>query len=94
LELALAKCEDKLPPYTDLPGRDEASWCLSGVYGEEFTTFVLVVVRCRGEGVRGIRPPAIRVEKRPLWDLRGVDTAADAIVSDYLMNNSRVVSRE
>jgi hypothetical protein len=60
------------------------------VYGEEFTAWV--VVRCRGEGVRGIRPPAVREEKRPLWDLSGVDTATDAIVSVCMMYDSRVVS--
>ena len=29
----------------------------------------------RGEGVKGMRPPAVRVEKSPLWDFMGVDTA-------------------
>jgi len=38
--------------------------------------FVLVL----GEGVRGIRPPAVRVEKMLWWLLSGVDTATEAIV--------------
>ena len=33
------------------------------------------MVRVRGEGVNGIRPPAVRVENMPVWDLMGVDTA-------------------
>jgi hypothetical protein len=33
-------------------------------------------------GVRGIRPPAVREEKSPVWDLRGVDTDAVAMVAD------------
>jgi hypothetical protein len=47
---------------------------LSGVKGDELL-FDIVVVRVRGEGVRGIRPPAVRVEKSPMWDFMGVDTA-------------------
>jgi hypothetical protein len=34
-----------------------------------------VVVCARGDGVKGIRPPAVRVENMPVWDLIGVDTA-------------------
>lgn len=39
-----------------------------------------LAVRVFGDGVRGIRPPAVRVEKMPWWLLRGVDIAAVAIV--------------
>lgn len=54
----------------------------SGVYGEElrFTGTVVVVDCCRGDGVSGMRPPAVRVENSPLWDLMGVDIAAVDIV--------------
>ena len=47
---------------------------LSGVKGDELLTDN-VVVRARGEGVKGMRPPAVRVEKSPMWDLIGVDIA-------------------
>ena len=40
-----------------------------------------LVVLVRGDGVRGIRPPATWVENMPRCDLSGVDTDADAIVS-------------
>jgi hypothetical protein len=56
---------------------------LSGVNGDELFCD-MVVVRTRGEGVRGIRPPAVREENMPVWDLIGVDTAAVAIVQ-YLV---------
>lgn len=46
---------------------------LSGVNGDVWL-IEIVVVRARGEGVKGIRPPAVRVEKSPVWDLMGVDT--------------------
>ena len=39
-----------------------------------------LVVRVRGEGVKGIRPPAVRAEKMPWWLFKGVDTDAVAIV--------------
>ncbi len=41
--------------------------CLGGVKGEALfeTVVAKLTVRVRGEGVRGIRPPAVRVEKRP-----------------------------
>lgn len=39
-----------------------------------------LVVLVRGEGVRGMRPPAVRVENMPAWLLRGVDTEGVAIV--------------
>ena len=50
--------------------------------GEEwFEVFVArLVVLVRGDGVNGIRPPAVLVEKIPWWLLRGVDTEAVAIV--------------
>ena len=41
-----------------------------------FTGTVVVVACWRGDGVSGIRPPAVRDEKSPLWDLTGVDIAA------------------
>ena len=46
----------------------------SGVNGEELL-FAIAAVRVRGDGVKGIRPPAVRVEKSPMWDFIGVDTA-------------------
>lgn len=45
-----------------------------GVNGELFD------VAREGEGERGTRPPAVRVEKIPAWDLTGVCTTAVAIV--------------
>lgn len=39
-----------------------------------------LVVRVRGDGVRGMRPPAVRVEKMPWWLFRGVDIEAVAIL--------------
>jgi hypothetical protein len=59
---------------------------LSGVKGEELLT-ERVTVRARGEGVRGILPPAVLEENMPAWDLMGVHTAV-AIVC------SRVISIE
>jgi hypothetical protein len=51
------------------------------VKGEEFLMGIVVVEACpRGEGVSGMRPPAVRVEKSPLWDFFGVDTEILAIV--------------
>ncbi len=56
---------------TDLEKKAEGSrlWIDSprGVEGDDVVeTFVTaLVVRARGEGVRGIRPPAVLVEKRP-----------------------------
>lgn len=74
LEVAFEKCDDKFPPYValDLMSSDPF---LSGVNGDEWLLNASVVVLVRGEGVRGIRPPAVRVENMPMWDLRGVDTA-------------------
>jgi hypothetical protein len=48
---------------------------LSGVKGDELLLFDIAAWRARGEGVKGIRPPAVRVEKSPVWDFIGVDTA-------------------
>ena len=45
-----------------------------------------------GEGVRGIRPPAVFDEKIPRWVLTGVDTAAVAIemtISDNSKEDAR-----
>lgn len=44
---------------------------------------VLVAARERGEGVRGIRPPAVRVEKIPVWDFTGVQIVTVAIVEQF-----------
>ena len=56
--------------------------CLGGVKGDDWLEALVarLVVRVRGDGVRGMRPPATRVEKMPWWLLAGVDTDADAIV--------------
>lgn len=56
----------------------------SGVKGDDFrlTATVVVVERGRGDGVRGMRPPAVREEKSPVWDLRGVDTEGVAILTE------------
>lgn len=50
--------------------------------GDELLDALLarLVVLVRGDGVRGIRPPAVLLEKRPWWLLRGVETEAVAIV--------------
>lgn len=37
-------------------------------------------VLVQGEGVRGMRPPAVLLEKMPRWLFKGVDTVAVAIV--------------
>jgi hypothetical protein len=44
---------------------------------------MVVVEFCRGDGVRGIRPPAVRDENSPVWDFRGVDTDTVAIPNCY-----------
>ena len=38
-----------------------------------------LVVLVRGDGVSGIRPPAVRVEKMPWWLFKGVDIEAVAM---------------
>ena len=53
---------------------------LSGVKGDELFT-ARVIVRARGEGVRGILPPAVREENIPAWDLIGVHTAVAIVCS-------------
>jgi len=54
-----------------------------GVYGDDVdeTLVATLVVLARGEGVKGIRPPAVFVLKMPWWLFRGVDTDAVAIIS-------------
>ena len=77
LEVDFEKCDDRFPLYVDFDAALMLSLSnvfLSGVKGDELLTDN-VVVRLRGEGVNGIRPPAVRVEKSPAWDLIGVDTA-------------------
>jgi len=77
LDADFEKWEDKFPPYVDFEDARMLSLfnvCLSGVKRDEL--FIeRVAVRVRGDGVKGIRPPAVRVEKSPVWDLIGVDTA-------------------
>jgi len=69
------KCDDKFPPYTDFVATLSLSNVfLSGVKGDELL-FDITAVRVRGDGVSGIRPPAVRVEKMPAWDFMGVDIA-------------------
>ena len=60
--------------------------CMDGrncgdVNGEEcVVTFVArLAVLARGEGVNGIRPPAVFVEKRPWWLFSGVAIEGAAI---------------
>ena len=62
---------------------DSVVW-RGGVKGDGvFETLVTrLVVLVRGDGVSGIRPPAVRVEKIPWWLFSGVDTKAVAIVKD------------
>lgn len=82
LEVDLVKYEDTLP-YVDCETiRVLSVVCRGGVNGEEpFVSFAArLVVRFRGEGVSGMRPPAVRVEKMPWWLFRGVDTEAVAIL--------------
>jgi len=65
------KCDERLPPYVDDRMLSLSNF-LSGVKGEEL--LAIAAVRVRGDGVKGIRPPAVREEKSPMWDLIGVDT--------------------
>ena len=76
LDADFAKCDVRFPPYVDLDDLmlSLSNVFLSGVKGDELL-FDIAAVRVRGEGVKGIRPPAVRVENRPMWDLMGVDTA-------------------
>lgn len=73
LEVDRARCAMKLPLYVDL---DFAS----GVKGEVLIT----IPDWRGEGVSGIRPPAVRLENSALCDLIGVDTVAVAMTSNNI----------
>ena len=77
LEADLAKCDVRFPPYVDLDDLklSLSHVFLSGVNGDELLLFDIAAWRARGEGVKGIRPPAVRVEKSPVWDFIGVDTA-------------------
>lgn len=74
------KCEERFPPYVD----DRMLWLsyvlLSGVNGDEL---LFCACRVRGEGVKGIRPPAVRVEKIPVWDFIGVDIAVAIAILGY-----------
>ena len=76
LDEDFVKCDVRLPPYVDFDDARMLSLSepfRSGVNGDEL--MLRVCVRVRGEGVKGMRPPAVRVEKSPVWDLMGVDTA-------------------
>ena len=77
LEADFENCDDKFPPYVvfeDALMVSPSKVFLSGVNGEELLNDSAVVC-ARGDGVNGIRPPAVRVENMPIWDLTGVDTA-------------------
>ena len=77
LEDDFEKCDDRFPPYVDFEDAfmlSASDTFLSGVNGEELLSG-RVVVCARGDGVNGIRPPAVRLENMPIWDLMGVDTA-------------------
>jgi hypothetical protein len=52
----------------------------SGVNGEALLT-ATVIVRARGDGVRGILPPAVLEENMPACDLIGVHTAVAIVYS-------------
>ena len=76
--------EDTLVLYEDCDVALALADGLGGVKGDEGREMfdARLVVLVRGDGVRGMRPPAIRVEKMPRWLLIGVDTVAVAIVSN------------
>lgn len=65
----------------------------SGVKGDDFRLngTAVVVARDRGDGVRGMRPPAVREEKSPVWDLRGVDTEGVAILTEDAVATAAMV---
>ena len=68
LEVDLEKWAVKLPPYVeDEPVRIPSDVRCGGVNGEELQEACVakLVVLVRGDGVRGTRPPAVRVEKMP-----------------------------
>ena len=78
-EVDRVRCAMKLPPYVDLDFP-------SGVKGEVLIEFP----DCAGEGVSGIRPPAVRVENSALCDLIGVDTVAVAMMSKRYRASKRI----
>lgn len=51
-----------------------------GVKGEELDVSASDGLCLLDGGVNGMRPPAVRVEKRPVWLLVGVEIAAEAIL--------------
>jgi len=53
---------------------------VKGVDWVETLAVKLVVLGC-GEGVNGMRPPAVFEEKRPWWLFTGVETEAVAMVT-------------
>ncbi len=93
LEADFAKCDDRFPPYVDLDDLmlSFSMVFLSGVKGDELL-FDNVVVRLRGEGVRGIRPPAVREENIPIWDFIGVDTAVAIVQYQGMISVERQVN--
>jgi len=93
LEVDFEKCDVRFPPYVDLDALalSLSDALFSGVNGEEL--FIdKVVVRVRGEGVKGIRPPAVRVEKIPAWDLIGVDTAVAILQYQGMISVERQIN--
>lgn len=67
LDVDLEKYDVRLP-YVDCDTmRLFSAICRGGVNGDELLEALVarLVVRLRGDGVRGIRPPAVRVEKIP-----------------------------
>ena len=91
-EVDFVKCDDRFPPYTDLVATLSLSNVfLSGVKGEELL-FDIAAAWARGEGVNGIRPPAVRVEKSPAWDLRGVDTAVAIVAISGMISVERQIN--
>ena len=78
LDADFVKCDDRFPPYVnfvDVLTHSLSDTFLSGVNGDDCLLVTTAAVRVRGEGVNGIRPPAVRVEKSPIWDFMGVETA-------------------
>jgi len=58
----------------------------AGAMGEKLGWTMLLVLLL-GEGVRGIRPPAMRVEKMLWWLLIGVDTAVAILCMCFLFSD-------
>ena len=86
------KYDVRLPPYVDPRVPSSVMTGLSGVRDGELPTDT-VTVRDRGDGVRGILPPAVLVENMPVWDLTGVHTAV-AIVKVRVCADSIPQSNE